>query len=223
MALILHIETSGALCSVALGKDGTLLSIRETDAPNSHAAFSPVFIDEMLKETGIVPGQLNAIAISEGPGSYTGLRIGSALAKGMCYTLNIPLIPISTLQVMARNAAMEIGDAKAYYAPLIDARRMEVYTAVYNYSNETLISTAPVIVGPEFHRDMLKDNTIYYFGSGADKSKRIIEHKNAIFINKFGNSAKNMLDLAFILYNKKEFADLSSFEPKYLKLFHDLI
>jgi len=223
MALILNIETSANLCSVALGNDGELVSFRETDAPNSHASNCPVFVNEVLKEAGLKLKQLDAIAVSEGPGSYTGLRIGVSLAKGMCYSLDIPLIALSTLQIMALEAALDTKDKTAFYAPMIDARRMEVYTALYDHSNKMINPVSSQILSDTYNEKLLDNNIIYYSGNGALKLKTILKHKNARFLNIFGNSAKNMVFLSQVFYNINSFTDAPYFEPMYLKLFHKLL
>ena len=223
MTYLLCIETSGSNCSIALGADGKIIALKETDAANSHASLSAVFIKELLAEAGILPNQLSAVAISEGPGSYTGLRIGTATAKGICYALNIPLIAVPTLQAMALEASQSVNDETALYAPMIDARRMEVYTGIYAFNNQSVLAVTPLILSPETHLDILEKQTVYYTGNGSIKWKEINTHKHARFINVFTNSAKNILPIAHKLYNEGKFANISYFEPQYLKLFDKVI
>jgi tRNA threonylcarbamoyladenosine biosynthesis protein TsaB len=223
MAYILNIETSGNLCSVALGNNGELIAFKESNIPNSHAKHCALFIEDVLMEANIKADELHAIAVSEGPGSYTGLRIGVSIAKGMCFAMGIPLIALSTLQLMAAEAASLEQNKNALYAPLIDARRMEVYTAVYDYANKMVAPVSPQIVNEQFHKNLLQNNIVYYSGSGMPKSRSLITHENARFSNLSGNSARNMIKLSQVYYNTKSFVDVAYFEPVYLKLFGEIL
>ena len=171
MALILNIETSTAVCSVSLGKDGNLFAYKETKEGMNHATHLTVFIDCILKEKGLKPKDLDAVAVSMGPGSYTGLRIGVSTAKGICYGSSLPLIAVSTLQAMTapilKNEAVlsQLGDPEtSLFCPMIDARRMEVYTAFYSYKNEELRKVSAEIIDEEsFVADLAKNEIVFFW------------------------------------------------------------
>ncbi len=221
MGLILIIETATEVCSVALAFNGKLLSIRESDNVNSHSAKVAVFIDEVLKEAGKLPEDLDAVAVSKGPGSYTGLRIGVSSAKGLCYALNIPLISVDTLKSMCfdvvRNNKIE---ENSLLCPMIDARRMEVYSAFYSVDIKTLREVQADIVEENTYNNYLGDQKVYFFGNGALKCKEVLgKHQNAIFIENVALSAKGMIEIAERKLDNKEFEDTAYFEPFYLKDF----
>ena len=224
MARILHIETATYTCSVALSIGEELISIRESHIDKSHASLLTVFIEDLFRETGIPAAKLDAISISMGPGSYTGLRIGVSVAKGLAYSLGIPILAVSTLKAMAlgflkKSEAGRSGGHTFLLCPMIDARRMEVYLAMYDSKLETVMDTTALIIDENSFLKKLGSRKIYFFGSGAQKCESLINHKNSCFSSDFLNSSKYMIPLAFGQFKKKEFIDLAYFEPYYLKDF----
>jgi tRNA threonylcarbamoyladenosine biosynthesis protein TsaB len=227
MPLILCIETATTMCSVALGRDGKLLASKEMNAGYTHAENLTVFIEEVMKEANVKFADLDAVAVSKGPGSYTGLRIGVSAAKGLCYGLDKPLIAINTLRQMAANRKSDSrflfagGEAKKIYlCPMIDARRMEVYTAVYDKNGSEVEPVSAKVIDENSFADLLNENKIIFFGDGASKCKEALSHySSAIFIDNIYPSAKAMLELAEEKFTKKEFEDVAYFEPFYLKDF----
>lgn len=224
MAIILGIETATKICSVSLGINGEVKALKETDIENSHSAMLTVFIDEMLKEHNIAFNSLDAVGVSMGPGSYTGLRIGVSTAKGLCYALNKPLIAVSTLQSMAWGAAhsndMQRVNAGDLFCPMIDARRMEVYTALYDEEASAITEISAEIVNESFFSEPLKEHTVFFFGDGAHKCREILmQHSNAVFLEKDYNSAQYLIPLSEKLYEQNKFVDTAYFEPFYLKDF----
>ena len=220
MAFILHIETATAKCSVAVSNDNELLSLRESTEKNSHAEVITLFIDEVLKEAGLTVDSIDAVAVSKGPGSYTGLRIGVSTAKGLCYALDAPLIAVSTLQTMAYGLSKKYSTEKnILFCPMIDARRMEVYNAVYDANNKEIKSISADIITQEFLNEFLNKNKIIFFGDGAEKCKTVLKHSNAFFVDDILPSAVDMIDPVFEKFLTKEFEDVAYFEPFYLKDF----
>lgn len=221
MALILCIETSTDVCSVALAKDGFLLSIAENDEPKSHAGTLTKFIGEVMNVSALKLSQLDAISISKGPGSYTGLRIGTAAAKGLCYALNRPLIAINTLQSMANFfIASQHPESKALFIPLMDARRMEVYTAIFDESLNEISETRAEVIHENSFSEVLKDNKIFFFGNGITKCKNVLKsNSNAIFAEDVRLSASGMVVLSEKKFIENKFEDIAYFEPYYLKDF----
>lgn len=217
MNFILHIETTTHICSVALSKGNELIALKESDEERAHARILSFFIQEIMDENGIKPTDLKAVAVSKGPGSYTGLRIGVATAKGLCYALNIPLIAINTLKAMT-NGIINQGIAADLYVPMLDARRMEVYSAVFNPALDKIRKTEANIIDEHSFKEYL-DKKICFFGTGAAKCKDVIIHENAFFVVDFNASAKDMVNLAFTKFLMKDFEDLAYFEPFYLKEF----
>ncbi len=218
MATILNIETSTEVCSVTIAKNGELLFKKETPEGLRHSELLTVFIEELVKENNFELSQLDAVAVSKGPGSYTGLRIGVSVAKGLCYGLKIPLIAVNSLEVMGIHAA-ESSSEKMLFCPMIDARRMEVYTALYNAEGEAILPVSAEIIEEDFLSDRLKTNKILFFGNGAEKCKTKITHSNALFNGPAKTSAQFMQKLTEIKYNNQEFEDVAYFEPFYLKDF----
>ena len=214
---ILNIETSTKACSVALHKNGELIVCREDVTTNfSHSEKLLKFISELFSDAKLSLSDLDAIAVSMGPGSYTGLRIGVSTAKGLCYGLDIPLISISTLKAMSFGMALEI---KAdLYCPMIDARRMEVYSAFFDINNTEVRKIQADIIDENSYKKELKKKVVF-FGDGSEKIKEKIKHKNAMFISDIHPSAKNMGLLSYQKFNKSLFEDLAYFEPFYLKDF----
>ena len=222
MALILQIETATQTCSVALAQDGEVLAILEKTERNIHAGVITVFIEEIMQKACKQYGDLDAIAVSMGPGSYTGLRIGVSTAKGLCYALDIPLIAVNTLEAMANgfmNNCFSVNP-QTVFCPMIDARRMEVYCAVYNYKNELILKTEAKIIDDQSFSDLLNQYVVYFFGDGAAKCETDLGfHLNARIMTDFENSASHLTSLAFEKFKNKQFEDVAYFEPFYLKDF----
>ena len=218
--VILHIETSTDVCSVALSSGTGCLASKENSQGRNHASLLSLFVEELLCANKIAANQLDAVAVSSGPGSYTGLRIGLSTAKGICYGANIPLIAVSTLQSMSTGFVLnnEVPDA-ALLCPMIDARRMEVYTALYEKEGKELEKISAKIISEQSFENWLNVRKIFFFGNGAAKCREIINHPNAIFIENFYHSARYMMQSALQNYNDKRFEDTAYFEPFYLKDF----
>ncbi|MBT8260702.1 MAG: tRNA (adenosine(37)-N6)-threonylcarbamoyltransferase complex dimerization subunit type 1 TsaB [Flavobacteriaceae bacterium] len=216
MAYILNIETSTTNCSVSLSNKGETLVLKEDYNSNySHAERLHFFIDNAIKEAKISKNDLHAIAVSKGPGSYTGLRIGVSTAKGLCYALNIPLISISTLKALAYQVKAERG----IIIPMLDARRMEVYSAVFDANHEQIRSIKAEVLNEDSFSKYLESNKVYFIGNGVEKTKALINSKNAVFIEYKLPSAENMSNLAYTKYKKSDIEDVAYFEPFYLKDF----
>ena len=199
-----------------MAKNGATITIKEfNDGTYSHAEMLHVFIKEVMAESALELKDLDAVAVSKGPGSYTGLRIGVSTAKGLCYALEIPLISVDTL----KSLAMSLDVDKGIKVPMLDARRMEVYSAMYDLKNEQLRTVKAEIIDENSFGDYLKQNTVYFFGDGAEKCEAILTHKNANFIKDKFPSAREMSKLSFDKYKKNELEDVAYFEPFYLKDF----
>jgi len=217
MALILCIESATKNCSVALFKNGTLVSKKEVvSAQYSHAEQLNIFIIDVLVDAKIKMQQLDAIAISKGPGSYTGLRIGVSTAKGLCYALEKPLIAVPTLQSMAFTIAQK--EDSDLFCPMIDARRMEVYSVFYDAQNKEIRKVQADVVDASIYADFL-ENKVLFFGDGALKCEAIINNKNARFIKGIYPSATDMGVLSLNKFQNNDFEDVAYFEPFYLKDF----
>ncbi|KQR71292.1 tRNA (adenosine(37)-N6)-threonylcarbamoyltransferase complex dimerization subunit type 1 TsaB [Pedobacter sp. Leaf176] len=219
MAKILLIETATAVCSVALSVNGQTTSIKEESGQNLHASNLTLFIDEVVSKSGLSYNELDAVTISKGPGSYTGLRIGVSTAKGLCYALEKPLIAVETLEMMAAGYLIQNPDYKGLVCPMIDARRMEVYTSVYDSNLNLIETTSAKIIDENSFAGLLSKSTITFIGDGAAKCAETVKHKNAIFVDANFNSAGNMSALADNAFNNRVFEDLAYFEPFYLKDF----
>lgn len=222
MSLILCIETATAACSVALIKSGALVERRHTNRKNAHSTVLNLYIDELINSSGFNYSDLNAIAVSKGPGSYTGLRIGVSTAKGLCYALDIPLIAPDTLFCMASGFLSEHNDLpeSALLCPMIDARRMEVFATVYAKNLQAVLPVDAVIVDENAFSNLPPDQAVYYFGDGAEKCKEVLSARpNWIFYPGFINSATHMAGLATDYFNAAHFENLAYFEPFYLKDF----
>lgn len=228
MALILHIETATRVCSVALARDGLRLLLKESTKPNVHSSLLTVFIDEVFKESGISPSALDAVAVSMGPGSYTGLRIGVATAKGLCYALGKPLIAVPTLQAMAAGMLLSSlptppggeGVQGVGLCPMLDARRMEVYCAVYDHALKEVMPAEAVIVNEDSFAPYLAKGRVLFGGEGAEKCRAVLEHHpNARFVSGFETSATFLIPLALECFTAGKFEDVAYFEPFYLKEF----
>jgi len=217
LSLILNIETTTKNCSVSLANKGQLLAIRElNDGQYSHAEKLHVFIDEVLKEAEHTVQELDAIAVSKGPGSFTGLRIGVSTAKGLCFSLDKPLISISTLQSLASSISVE---QNAFIVPLLDARRMEVYSAVFDENYNPLREIQAEVIDEQSFGSILNKCKVYFLGDGAEKCKEIIKHKNAIFLDGHFPSSTQMTKLSYDKYKISDIEDVAYFEPFYLKYF----
>lgn len=222
--MILCLETATTLCSVALCDKNRVVALRESDENRSHASLLTVLIEDILKEAGIKPADLDAVAVSKGPGSYTGLRIGVSTAKGIAYAAKIKLIGIDTTLSMFFGYRSHIKDKYVIhpsdlFCPLLDARRMEVYYAVYNPDGETVKSTRAEIIDKDSFTDLPASSRIFFFGDGAGKCKEIIGRENIIFDNDFRLSAAFMQYPAYQALKHKRFEDIAYFEPFYLKDF----
>lgn len=226
MAHILNIETSTEVCSVTLASNGQLLYKKESTEGLNHSKVLTVFIDDLFKENNLKTKSIDAVAVSKGPGSYTGLRIGVSVAKGLCYGLSIPLISVNSLEVLGIYAAQNLSEYKlpndgipVLFCPLIDARRMEVYTSLYNLQGEELRPVSAEIIDEHFLSDLLENHKILFFGNGAEKCKNIIKHKNAFFEGPMLTSAQFMQSISERKFNNGEFENVAYFEPFYLKNF----
>lgn len=220
MAYIVSIETATKICSVALHHQGKLLALREDDSANSHSANITVFVNEVLQEAGIGHNMVNAIAVSKGPGSYTGLRIGVSAAKGLCYGLGIPLIAVNTLEAMAQHTLLSSHKKEnTLLCPMIDARRMEVFCGLLNHQGQWVKETEAVIVDENSFAQQLAAQTVVFFGNGAEKCKTAINNPNAVFVDGVEPSATYTGQIAWEKYSQQMFEDVAYFEPFYLKEF----
>lgn len=216
MVYILNIETATKNCSVSIAKNGKTIALQELNDGNySHAEKLHEFIKTVIEESNIEFKDLNAVAVSKGPGSYTGLRIGVSAAKGICFSLDIPLIATNTLQALA----MSITDNDGIKIPLLDARRMEVYSAIFSNKNMEIREVEAEIIDKTSFNKYLIDGKAYFLGDGASKCKEIITHKNAIFLEDKFPSANEMAKLSFEKYKISDFENVAYFEPFYLKDF----
>ncbi len=228
MERLILIETSTALCSVALAENGEVVAYKESSAPKAHASLTAVFIDEMLAERGLKLSDCDAVCVSMGPGSYTGLRVGVSTAKGLCFGSKKPLLAVGTLDTLVAQASNVILNSPDvilnsiqdlhYIIPMVDARRMEVYTAVFTPEGQQLTETSPVIVDETSFAAQLADGPTLFIGDGAGKCADVITHPNARFIQCHPNAAA-MLAPALKAYRTGRFEDVAYFEPFYLKEF----
>ena len=221
MSKILNIETSTTVCSVSISENGACKCFRENFNGNNHSELIGVFVQGVLVEAGLEPQNLDAVALSIGPGSYTGLRIGTSFAKGLCYGTDIPLITIPTLKIIAQNAKEKYSiEEDALICPMIDARRMEVYCCFYNKALNEVRETQPEIINESSFAEILQNKKVYFCGNGAEKCKQYITHKNAIFLDEVYPLATSMIALSEEAFAKNDFADVAYFEPFYLKAAH---
>lgn len=220
MPTILNIETSTTVCSVALTCDGGVEFHKEAFEGLSHAKNLGVFIEEALAFAKGKNKTIDAVAVSCGPGSYTGLRIGVSEAKGLCFGLDVPLIGLNTLQIMACSVLFggQFGE-DALFCPMIDARRMEVYSAIYDLGLSEVKPVSADIIDENSYKEILDKQPVYFFGDGASKCEGIIKHPNARFIQSVLPVAYDMTALAELAYRKGDFKDVAYFEPFYLKEF----
>jgi tRNA threonylcarbamoyladenosine biosynthesis protein TsaB len=216
LALLLNIETSTTNCSVSLSKEGETLVLKEDYSTNySHAESLHVFIDNVVKSAKIKLSEIDAIAVSKGPGSYTGLRIGVSAAKGLCFSLDKPLISVSTLESLSH----QVKPDKGFIVPMLDARRMEIYSAVFDAHHHQIREIQAQILIENSFSGYLETDKVYFIGNGAEKTKTVIKHKNAVFIENKLPSANELGKLAFEKYKNNDFENLAYFEPFYLKDF----
>lgn len=222
--LILSIETSNTNCSVCVSSGAHILSTKELDGGYTHAENLHLFVQETLIKADVNIANIHAVAVSKGPGSYTGLRIGASTAQGFCYALQIPLIAVDTLQAMAQAAFLKLKQSGIYppllLCPMIDARRMEVYSAVYDEHLNTKTPIEARVLDEEYVAGFTFDTPIYFFGNGMPKAKSLLEkNRHAFFIEDIVPSATNIASLAFQKFEKKQFESTAYFEPYYLKEF----
>lgn len=219
MERILFIETSTALCSTALSEDGKIISVRE-NSERKHASLTAPFIKEMLDEHGLTVKDCNAVCVSMGPGSYTGLRVGVSTAKGLCFGAGLPLLAVGSLDTLVWQAIGEklIPDGCKYIVPMIDARRMEVYTAVFTPDGRQVSPTEPKVIENESFADILAEGPVLFIGDGAEKCSSIITSPSASFVQT-SPKAESMLIPGCRLLSEKRFEDTAYFEPFYLKQF----
>ncbi len=250
MNYILNIETSTSVCSVSISSGTGILALRESSVDRSHAAMLGVFIEEAMRETDLKFNDLSAVAVSRGPGSYTGLRIGVSMAKGICYASDLPLIAIDTLRIMTwkviRSQLIESfntydegnngqnahanninigelhlnpGSGRILLCPMIDARRMEVYMSIFDVKGNQIKNTSAEIITESAFSEFPEDNTILFFGDGADKCRNIAGRKNVLFFPGIYPSAEQMGELSHNSFLEKRFENTAYFEPFYLKDF----
>ncbi|MEA4974764.1 MAG: tRNA (adenosine(37)-N6)-threonylcarbamoyltransferase complex dimerization subunit type 1 TsaB [Paludibacter sp.] len=218
--VILHIETSTHVCSVALSEQEKCIFQQSNYDGMNHAAMLSLFIQDALDLLKESDKKLDAVAVSSGPGSYTGLRIGVSTAKGLCYGLNIPLISISTLEIMTIAAMQKHAPTKHdLFVPMIDARRMEVYDVIFDSNRKIIRDTAASIINENSYTELLEKSQVFFFGNGAAKCKQVITSPNAIFIEDIHPLAENMIEPALKKYQQELFEDVAYFEPFYLKEF----
>jgi tRNA threonylcarbamoyladenosine biosynthesis protein TsaB len=227
--IILSIDTATDQASVSLSGNGNVIGTLENDSQKDHAAWIQMAINTLLQKHGYTMQQLQAIAVTAGPGSYTGLRVGMATAKGLCFALQIPLITINTLRVMA-NAAIDQWLSKAAgmapplcFCPMIDARRMEVFTAVYDTALQEIVEPKAMILDELSFKEELDNRSLICFGNGSIKWKTVSRYPNVLFIDEKLDIAKSLAKLASSLYLSQNFANLAYAEPVYLKEFYSYI
>ena len=217
MATLLNIETATTNCSVSIAKEGKILVLKEhNSAQYSHAEQLHVFIEEALVEASLSMADLDAIAVSKGPGSYTGLRIGVSAAKGLCFSLEVPLISVPTLESMANQVSLAKEEV---VIPVLDARRMEVYSAVYNSNFSEIRETLAEVITANSFAEFVEKGRVVLAGNGAEKCKEVLTHPNFVFHTNVVPSAKEMALLSFKKFTEANFEDVAYFEPYYLKDF----
>ncbi len=225
MAKILHIETATQICSVALSEGENIVLSRTSAVKNAHSSILTVFIDEIFRETGLNVHNLDAVSVSMGPGSYTGLRIGVSAAKGLCYAADKPLIAINTLEAMAwgiiKNTSENVENIGDYlFCPMIDARRMEVYSAIFNLRMESIREVRAEIIDEYSFADILSNQKMLFAGDGAEKCKTSLQaSSNSLFLDAFEPSASYLIEIANRKFNEGQFENVAYFEPFYLKDF----
>lgn len=218
MALIVNIDTATETAHVSIAEDGKILHSLINDVQKDHAAFLQPALEQLIKNTGIGFSDIDAVAFTAGPGSYTGLRVGMASAKGLCYALNKPLIAISTLKVMAKAAVEQGDDSSVLFCPMIDARRMEVFTAIYNNALTEVLPPCALVLDENSYFNYLQKNKIVFFGNGMQKWRATIQNNHALFTQVI-NLPVALAALSYEYFQKTEFADLAYAEPFYIKEF----
>ena len=221
--MILCLETATPVCSVALNESCCTIALRETEGQNAHSEKITNFIREVMEVAKIDYSKLDAVAVSKGPGSYTGLRIGVSTAKGICYAADLPLMAIDTLEAMAYGMKAKLGSQigeSDLLIPMIDARRMEVYAAIFDANLNKISDTAAMVIDEKSFEELLKDHRLWLFGDGAPKLKNVFENQpNVNIVDGFKPSAAYMLPLADKALRERDFVDVAYFEPFYLKDF----
>ena len=216
-------DTATDICTVSIFEDDNCIASRDSGEERSHAVQLAVYIDEILKEAGMQVSALDAIAISKGPGSYTGLRIGVSTVKGLCYAAGIPMISVSTLQAMCFGVSQDFPEqnnlADFYFCPMLDARRMEVYTAFYKTDYTKAQDISAEIIDDHSFKDKLDAKPVIFFGNGAEKTKEHLTHSNAVFYDSYVHSSKYMITIAQDKLANRDFENVAYFEPFYLKDF----
>jgi len=221
MTYILNIHTATETAVINLTADGKVLGTALNHEAKQHAAFLHAAIHELLQNEGIDIKHLNAIGVSSGPGSYTGIRVGLAAAKGLCYALNIPLITYNSLEIMALSSAGSVKDFNGFYCPMIDARRMEVYAAVYNYNLQVLTPPSAMIIDETSFADILNSNKIYFSGSGSDKFQKLTKNTNAFFLSE-RILTDSIAAISWQKLEKNDFENIPYAQPLYIKEFHTI-
>ncbi len=220
MDYILNIHTATETAIVNIYDGEKVLATSVNTNSKEHAAYLHTAIHKILQENDISINQLKAIGVTNGPGSYTGIRVGLATAKGLCYALKIPLITFNTLEVMALSATENIQDRNALYCPMIDARRMEVFTAVYDYDLKEVMPPSAIIISENFLEELLHPQPIYFFGNGSEKFKNIGKNISGSYFIKQEIASKGLCKVVSGKYQRKEFDDIAYAEPLYLKEFY---
>lgn len=223
MPCILHIDTSTDVCSAALTNNGVVVEEKVSYEGHSHASLLGLYVADCLKSAKENGLSLDAVAVSSGPGSYTGLRIGVSMAKGICFGLGIRLISVPTLELLASTVIRNHPEKDALYCAMLDARRMEVYAAIYNQAREQVREAKADIVTAETYASYLNEGKVCFFGNGSEKCKSVIDHPNAVFIPDVHPVAAEMVSRAEERYAKGQFEDVAYFEPFYLKEFQATI
>ncbi|HEX6893446.1 MAG TPA: tRNA (adenosine(37)-N6)-threonylcarbamoyltransferase complex dimerization subunit type 1 TsaB [Chryseolinea sp.] len=218
MVRILSLETSTTVCSVALHENNSLVAVAEVHLEHSHASKLAQLIDTVVKISGFSLAELDAVAVSSGPGSYTGLRIGTSTAKGICFALNVPLIAINTLAVLSEQMN-KTNTEKSLLCPMIDARRMEVYCLITDAKGSVVQEVEARVIDEKSFEDLLNEHRMIFFGNGAEKCRSVITHNNAFFVEGVTPSAVQLGSMACRKFERAEFEDLFHFEPFYLKEF----
>lgn len=219
MVKILSIETSTSICSVAVHEEGELMALAEINEPGAHAERLMLLIEEVLKKAGLEFEELDAVAVSGGPGSYTGLRIGVSTAKGLAFGLNRPLIGLGTLQALASSVVAKEGET---IIPVLDAKRMEVYREVFDWKWNSLDELKAEVLSENSFQNFLENGKVYFLGDAVGKVEQVVENNNAIFLTDLSFSAKHMGKISWEKFQRKEFADTVYYVPNYLKEFKAL-
>lgn len=215
---ILNIHTATETAIVNLTKGGNVLGTLRSDESKKHAAFLHVAINDLLQEQSISPKELDAIGVSSGPGSYTGIRVGLSTAKGLCYALNIPLITYNSLELLAYTSLMEVNDKDGLYCPMIDARRMEVYTAVYDYNRNEILPPSALVLTEHSFEEFLSVKKVFFSGNGSVKFKDVTRNRNSIFTDSEISTA-SLAKVSLEKFQRGEFDDIFYSKPLYVKDF----